>query len=582
MATFRVWAPRAGAVDVVLGGGRVPMRAVGRGYWEGEVPSATAGTDYAFSLDGGPPRPDPRSAWQPSGVHRPSRLPDRAAVAGTAGRWQPPPLGSAIVYELHVGTFTPAGTFEAAIERLDHLVDLGVTHVELMPVAEFPGRRGWGYDGVDLYAAHHAYGGPEGLRRLVDACHGRGLAVLLDAVYNHLGPSGNYLGEFGPYFTDRYRTPWGDAINFDARGSDEVRRFFCDNALMWLADYRIDGLRLDAAHAMLDRSALHFLEQLVVEVRALEAHLGRHLVLIAESDLNDPRLVWDRPAGGYGLDAQWNEDFHHALHAVLTGERTGYYADFGTLGDLATTLREAFVYAGRHSVYRGRRHGRSARGLSGHRFVGCLQNHDQVGNRARGDRTGQLMSLGRLKVGAALVLTAPFVPMLFQGEEWGAATPFQYFTDHEDPELGRAVSDGRRREFAAFGWDPSDVPDPQDPATFERSRLDWGELAREPHAGLLAWHRQLIRLRRAQPALSDGRMDLVRTVFDESARWLTVERGPVTIACNLAGAAQRVRLGADRPRRILLASDPAVDVGGDGIELPADSLAILGEGAAPR
>ena len=456
------------------------MTARADGWWTAEAVSAAPGTDYAFRLDGGPPLPDPRSVWQPQGVHGPSRVLDHGAFPWTDGRWQQGPLPSAVLYELHVGTFTPEGTFEAAIARLDHLVDLGITHVELMPVAEFPGSRGWGYDGVDLYAPHHAYGGPEGLKRLVNACHAKGFAVLLDVVYNHLGPAGNYLERFGPYFTARHQTPWGPAVNLDGPGSDEVRRFFCDNALMWLRDYHLDGLRLDAVHALVDTSAVSFLEQLAAEVHALEAHLGRHLVLIAESDLNDPRVVRPPELGGYGLGAQWSDDFHHALHTVLTGERDGYYADFGSLADLAKALTGTFVYDGRYSHFRGRRHGRPTAGLTGDHFLGYLQNHDQIGNRAQGERSSHLPNSGRLKIAAALVLTSPFIPLLFQGEEWGASTPFQYFTDHDDPELGRAVREGRRVEFAGFGWAPEAIPDPQDPATFARSKLDWQERARSP------------------------------------------------------------------------------------------------------
>jgi maltooligosyltrehalose trehalohydrolase len=501
---------------------------------------------------------------------------DRSAFPWTDHGWQPPAFEAAVVYELHVGTFTPAGTFEAAIERLDHLVRLGVTHVELMPVAEFAGARGWGYDGVDLYAPHHSYGGPAGLMRLVDACHARGLAVLLDVVYNHLGPTGNYLARFGPYFTDQYRTPWGDAVNLDGAESDEVRRFFCDNALMWLADYHVDGLRIDAVHALLDRSAIHLLEELARDVRALEARLGRRLVVIAESDLNDPRVVRPVEAGGYGLDAQWNEDFHHALHAALTGERHGYYADFGRLADVASALGRGFVYAGQRSAYRRRRHGRSPAGLAGHRFVGCLQNHDQVGNRARGERMSHLVPPGRLLIGAALVLTAPFVPMLFQGEEWGARTPFLYFTDHADPALGQAVREGRRREFAAFGWDPADIPDPQSPETFARSKLDWSEIGREPHARLLEWHRRLIALRRGAADLTDGRLDQVGVSLDEDARWLAVERGAFTVAANLGMAAARVPLPPARARRVVLSSSSDVRVEAAHVMVAPDAVVVLG------
>jgi maltooligosyltrehalose trehalohydrolase len=572
---FRLWSPTATTVEVALGDTRLPMTLGPGGWWTVDVPAAGPGADYAFSLDGGPPLPDPRSPWQPYGVHGPSRVLDHQVFTWTDAGWQQGPLASAILYELHVGTFTPTGTFEAAIERLDHLVALGITHIELMPVAQFPGSRGWGYDGVDLYAPHHGYGGPEGLKRLVDAAHGRGLAVILDVVYNHLGPAGNYLERFSPYFSARHHTPWGEAVNLDGPSSEEVRRFFCENALMWLRDYHLDGMRLDAVHALVDTSAVHFLEQLATEVQALAAHLGRHMVLIAESDLNDPRLVRPPELSGYGLTAQWSDDFHHALHSVLTGERAGYYADFWSMADLAKALMGAFVYDGRYSRFRGRRHGRPATGLSGHRFLGYVQNHDQIGNRAQGERSSHLVSPGRLKIAAGLVLTSPFVPLLFQGEEWSASAPFQYFTDHEDPELGRAVSEGRRSEFAAFGWSPDEVPDPQDAATYARSRLHWGELACEPHASVLDWHRRLIRLRRQLPALADGRMDQVRVRFDEGARWLVLERGPVTVACNLATQAQTVPLPEQRSPRVLLRSETEIAVTAAGAIMPAESLVIL-------
>ncbi|HVV45360.1 MAG TPA: malto-oligosyltrehalose trehalohydrolase [Bryobacteraceae bacterium] len=451
MSEFHVWAPHAKTVDVMIGDRRVPMTRHSREWWSASVADAEPGTDYAFSLDGGKPLPDPRSPWQPYGVHGASRTVDHSAFEWTTRSWQPPPLSSAIIYELHIGTFTPKGTFESAIDRLDYLKNLGITHVEIMPVAEFPGDRGWGYDGVDLFAPHHAYGGPEGMKTLIDACHRAGLAVILDVVYNHLGPDGNYLGLFGPYYTQQHHTPWGEAVNLDGAGSIEVRRFFCDNALMWLRDYHVDGLRLDAIHAIFDSSAIHFLEQLSREVEELEAATGRHFFLIAESDLNDPRVVTPREAGGFGFNAQWSDDFHHAVHTLLTGESAGYYADFGRMRDLAAALQDVFVYGGRESAHRGRAHGKPVRGLSGHRFIACIQNHDQVGNRAKGERIGALAGIARQKIGAALLLCGPSVPMLFQGEEFGAATPFQYFTNHSDPELGAAVSKGRREEFASFG-----------------------------------------------------------------------------------------------------------------------------------
>lgn len=573
MQTFRVWAALPERVEAQVAGQRYPMRRGQDNWWTVKVESAGPGSDYGFVLDGEGPFPDPRSPWQPNGVHALSRLVAHDFEWNDSS-FRASPLASSVIYELHIGTFTPEGTFESAIANLDHLVQLGVTHVELMPVAEFSGQHGWGYDGVHVFAPHHAYGGPEALKRLVDACHARGLAVLLDVVYNHLGPSGNYLAKYAPYFHSRYHTPWGWAVNFDGPHSDEVRRFFCDNALMWLRDYHFDGLRLDAVHAIFDTSARPFLEQLGDEVKQLSRQTGRPLVVIPESDLNDPRLLWPPDRGGFGLDAQWSDDFHHALHALLTGERAGYYGDFGTVADLAKALRNAYVYDGRYSAHRQRRHGRPPIGLSSHHFLGYAQTHDQVGNRAQGERLSQLVSPGRLKIAAALTLTSPFVPLLFQGEEWGASTPFQYFTDHPDPELAKAVREGRRKEFAAFGWKPKDIPDPQAPDTFLRSKLRWDELSREPHAGLLEWHRQLIRLRQREPALLDDRLEAVQTRLDESARWLAVERGPFTVVCLLSERAQRVPVRAGA-QALLLASDDSIQVANGGVIMPPDSVCVL-------
>ncbi len=575
MHEFRVWVPTAKRVEVQIGEVRFPMQRSEGGWWKAEIASAGPGADYGFVVDGAGPFPDPRSAWQPNGVHGLSRVVEHESFEWQDSGFRQAPLSHAVIYEVHAGTFTPPGTFEGAIERLDHLSRLGVTHVELMPVNAYAGNHGWGYDGVDLFAPHPAYGGPEDLKRLVNACHQRGLAALLDVVYNHLGPSGNYLGKFAPhYFNSRYHTPWGAAINFDGAHSDEVRRFFCDNALMWLRDYHFDGLRLDAVHAILDTSALPFLEQLGAEVKQLAARLGRPLVVIPESSLNDPRLLWPVERGGFGLDAQWSDDFHHALHTVLTGESSGYYKDFGTLADLAKALANAFVYDGQYSAHRQRRHGRPPAGLDGHHFLGYAQNHDQVGNRGRGERLSQLVSLGRAKIAAACVLTSPFVPMLFQGEEWGASTPFQYFTDHPEPELARAVREGRRNEFAAFGWNPEEVPDPQAPETFERSKLDWSELTRAPHAELLDWHRQLIQLRRREAALRDGRLERVNTRFDEAARWFAIERPPILVVCNLAPRAQDVPL-TRAEHKTVLESGPGIQLGRYRITLPPDSVAVL-------
>ena len=574
MHTFSVWAPLPKTVEVQIGGKMFPMTADSSGWWTADVPSAKAGDDYGFVLDGEGPFPDPRSPSQPHGVHKLSRLVEQNQFRWTDKNWQPPPLLSALFYELHIGTFTPAGTFLSTIEKVDHLVALGVTHVELMPVVEFSGGRGWGYDGVDLFSPHHAYGAPDDLKKLVDACHARGLAVMLDVVYNHPGPSGNYLAKFAPYFTKKFSTVWGEGVNFDGAESDGVRRFVCDNALMWLRDFHFDGLRLDAVHGMVDTSATHILEQLKIEVEELSAQLGRPLVLIPESDLNDPRLLWPRERGGFQLDAQWSDDFHHALHAVLTGEKGGYYSDFGKLEDLAKALHQAFVYDGTFSDHCRRKHGRAPEGLCGRNFLGYLQNHDQIGNRAKGERSSQLMSLGKLKIGAALVLTSPFLPLLFQGEEWGASTPFFYFTDYQEPELANAVREGRCREFAAFGWKPEETADPQARETFEQSKLNWREITRAPHAEILDWHKKLIRLRRGEPDLSDGRMDRVRTRFDAERRGLVVERGAVSVACNVSVKSETVSLRAGNYRALLI-SETDAKISGDKIILPPESVAVL-------
>jgi maltooligosyltrehalose trehalohydrolase len=478
------------------------------------------------------------------------------------------------MYECHVGTFTTAGTFDAAIEHLGYLKGLGISHVELMPVAEFSGNRGWGYDGVDLYAPHHTYGGPEGLKRFVDACHRHGLGVILDVVYNHFGPHGNFLPRFGPYLTDTYRTPWGDAVNLDGEHSREVRRFLCDNALMWLRDYHVDGLRLDAVHAIFDASAIHFLEQLATEVRALEAQLGRQLMVIAESDLNQPRLVTAFDAGGYGVDAQWSDDFHHAIHAYLTREQSGYYADFGSLANVAKALSSPYVYDGIYSRHRKRIHGRPALSLEADRFVVCIQNHDQIGNRAKGERLGQLISLDLLKIAAALLMTSPFAPLIFQGEEWNASSPFQYFTDHKDPALAQAVREGRRREFAHFVNAADEVPDPQARETFERSKLHWEERECGGHAEMLAWYRNLIELRRQ--SRRPLRPSQVAVDFDEAAKWLHMQGGSLTIVCNFGASKMRVPLPSrERDVRLALASKEPVEVTSEAVEMPPVSVAIL-------
>jgi maltooligosyltrehalose trehalohydrolase len=583
MTLFTLWAPRAERVELCLGRGpdaerREMLRAERHGWWELAAPDQGPGADYAFALDGGTPRPDPRSRFQPYGVHGVSQVDDAAGFAWTDGDWPGLALDDGVVYELHIGTFTPEGTFDAAIGRLDYLVALGVDFVEVMPVAAFPGRHGWGYDGVDLWAVHESYGGPDGLRRLVDACHARGLGVVLDVVYNHLGPSGNYLGEFGPYFTAKHQTPWGAAVNLDDAGSDEVRAFIVGNALNWFSAYHLDGLRLDAVHALADTRAIHVLEELSLAVDELAEEFGRPLTLIAETDLNDPRIITPRGHHGMGVHAQWSDDFHHALHTLLTGERQGYYADFGSIAALAKTLEGAYFHDGTWSSFRGRSHGRpvDTELLGGGRFVVFLQDHDQVGNRALGDRISDALSPDRLRIGAALLLTSPFVPMLFMGEEWGASTPWCYFTDHPEPELGRAVREGRRREFAEHGWAAESVPDPQDPDTFARSRLDWAEPLKEPGRALFEWYRALIALRRGTPDLGSGSLRDVGVEYDERARWLVVRRGAVRVAVNLAGEPQRVSTGA-AVLEVLLVSAPPVQARAwsTELELPPESVAIV-------
>ena len=570
MTSMRVWAPRSSTVELEAGGVRTSMARQDGGWWTGEL----AGEDYAFVLDGGDPRPDPRSAWQPHGVHGPSRLVDHAAFDWTDAAWRGVPLAGSVLYELHVGTFTSQGTFDAAAGHLDHLVELGVSALELLPCNAFAGERGWGYDGVAWFAVHHPYGGPEGLKRLVDACHARGIGVVMDVVYNHLGPAGNYLPEFGPYLTEAHTTPWGPAVNLDRAGSDEVRRYVIDNALMWLRDYHVDGLRIDAVHALVDERATHLLEELVVEVEALGAQLRKPLFLIAESDLNDPRTISTREAGGQGLDGQWTDDVHHALHATLTGETAGYYNDFKGLDIVAKVLSDAFLHDGTWSSFRERRHGRPVPPtLSGHRFVVYLQDHDQVGNRAVGDRISESLSDGMLKVGAALLLTSAFTPMLFMGEEWGARTPWQFFSDHEG-ELGEAVRRGRRAEFGSHGWATEEVPDPQAVSSFEDSTLDWAEPEQQAHVSLLAWHRDLIALRRARPELSDGRRDRVRTTYDPDGRWIVVRRGAVAVVCNLSD--ERLSVPVDgSPRSALLASERGFVHRDGGIELAGESVVVV-------
>ncbi|HSF42045.1 MAG TPA: malto-oligosyltrehalose trehalohydrolase [Thermoanaerobaculia bacterium] len=551
---FRVWAPKARAVEVdVCGSRRVPLEPRDDGYFEVELDGVPPGTTYSFRLDGGDRRPDPASRFQPQDVHGPSAVVDHR-FEWTDDAWAGLSLPEHILYELHVGTFTPEGTFDAVIPHLDRLADLSVTAVELMPVAQFPGSRNWGYDGVLPYAVQNSYGGPEGLKRLVDACHGRGLAVVLDVVYNHLGPEGNYLSEFGPYFTERYKTPWGLALNYDGPCSDPVRRYFLESALSWIADYHVDGLRLDAVHAIADNSERPFLQELGTEVRSLADRLARRVHMFPESDRNTLFYLRRPERGGCGFDAQWTDDFHHSLHTLLTGEQSGYYQDFGSLDQMATAMSGGFVYTGQYSPYRRRRHGVPAGEMSGERHVVCSQNHDQTGNRMNGERLASLTDFESLKLAAGAVLLSPFLPLLFMGEEYGETAPFLYFVSHSDEGLIRAVREGRKEEFTAFGW-TEEPPDPQSPETFERSRIDPTLREQGRHAALHAFYKKLIRLRKTVPALARTTKEDVEVTLVEADRVILVRRrsgeGDVLLAFNFAEEEKTLALPEGDWRKLL-------------------------------
>jgi maltooligosyltrehalose trehalohydrolase len=574
MTLFEVWVPEK-TVKLRIAGEDREMEPAEDGWWRLDVPGAAPGADYSFVLsDNATPLPDPRSAWQPQGVHAASRVYDHAAFGWTDGGWTGRQVAGAVLYEMHVGTFTATGTFDAAIERLDHLVDLGIDLVELLPVNSFNGEYNWGYDGVCWYAPHEVYGGPDGLKRFVDAAHARGLGVVLDVVYNHFGPSGAYAPMFAPYLSAAGTNPWGDSVNLDGPHSGEVRRYIIDSVLMWLRDYHVDGLRLDAVHALVDESAINLLEQMTREVETLSTHLGRPLSLIAESDLNDPKLITPREAGGYGLQAQWDDDVHHAFHTLLTGERQGYYGDFGSLDCLQTVLEGAFFHADTWSSFRQRRHGRPVNRnlIPGHRFVAYLQNHDQIGNRAVGDRLSASLSPGLLKLGATLLMTSPFTPMLFMGEEWAASNPWQFFTSHPEPELATAVRNGRRREFASHGWAEAEVPDPQDPATFERSKLDWDELGKPGHSEILDLYKKLIALRHSREDLSNPWLDKVEVWHGD--QYVVMRRGRCVVAANLASTTRTVSVRAV-PSKVLLATSPGVVLHRDRVDLPAETAVVV-------
>ncbi len=570
---FAVWAPLPERVQLDVDGVRHPMTRSDDGWWRAVV-DANADSRYGFVLDDDATvLPDPRSPRQPDGVHERSQLWDPSSVTWNDSGWQGRSIEGAVIYELHVGTFTPGGTFDSAIDKLDYLVDLGVDFVELMPVNSFSGTRGWGYDGVLWYSVQESYGGPDGLVRLVDACHARGLGVVIDAVFNHLGPSGNYLPKYGPYLTEA-NTGWGQGLNVSEADADEVRRYILDCALRWMTDFHADGLRLDAVHALADRTAIHILEEMSAETDELAARLGRPLSLIAESDLNDPRLITPRDRGGYGMTAQWDDDIHHAIHTAVSGERQGYYSDFGTLEALANTLQNGYFHAGTYSSFRGRRHGRplDTATIPATRLLAYTSDHDQVGNRAVGDRPSQNLDFGQLAVKAALVLASPYTAMLFMGEEWASSSPFQFFTSHPEPELARATAEGRKAEFADHGWDADEIPDPQDPETFERSKLEWDEVEVGDHARLRELYKALIALRHDEPDLADPWLDHMSIDYDEQQRWIALHRGAFTIVCNIGEQAVTVPVNG----AVVLASDePAIE---DATTLQGHSFAILRTG----
>ncbi|MGL5828614.1 MAG: malto-oligosyltrehalose trehalohydrolase [Angustibacter sp.] len=591
MHRHAVWAPGAQRVELIVRPGdaetSTALHPSTGGWWRSDGAGAEHGTDYCYRVDGGPPLPDPRSPWQPAGVHGPSRVFDPDRFSWTDRDWTGPRHGrgalGAVLYELHIGTFTPEGTFAAAIKHLDHLVELGVDIIQLMPITAFAGKWGWGYDSVHAYAVHEPYGGPSGLQNFVNAAHGAGLGVSLDMVYNHLGPCGNYLGQFGPYFTDKYHTPWGPAINLDGPHSSAVRRWIIDNALRWFRDFHIDALRLDAVHELRDDSATHILAQLSEETSMLSQSLGRRLDLIAESDLNDPRTIEAASQDGLGMTAQWADDVHHAVHAALTGERQGYYVDFGSLEVLAQCLTRVFRHDGQWSTFRGRTWGRAVdpQRHRGHAFVVSLQTHDQVGNRALGERIDRLMTPGQQAIGAALICTSAFSPMLFMGEEWSATSPWQFFTDFDEPELAEAVRRGRRQEFAAHGWPPEAIPDPQDPRTRDRSVLRWDELRHAPHQRMFRWYQSLLALRRHHRELQEDSLANVSVEFSESDQWLVVARGDLRIAANLADSGQKIPLDGEPIDVVLCWDSTSTQLQDGSMHLGPHGVAIVRIEAGP-
>ncbi len=571
MPDFAVWAPRPQLVRLDVDAALHEMTRSDDGWWRAAADCPT-NARYGFVIDDDPTvLPDPRSPRQPDGVHERSQLWDASTFHWTDDQWSGRSIAGSVIYELHTGTFTQGGTFDSAIEKLDYLVDLGVEFVELMPVNAFNGPHGWGYDGVLWYAVHEPYGGPDGLARFVDACHSRGLGVLIDTVFNHFGPSGNYLPRFAPYLSS-VSNPWGEGVNLCGPDADEVRRYVIECALRWMRDFHVDGLRLDAVHALIDNTAIHILEELTAETDSLSAVLGRPLSLIAESDLNDPRLITPRDHGGYGLTAQWDDDIHHAIHTAVSGERQGYYSDFGSMATLATTLQNGYFHAGTYSSFRHRRHGRplDTSTIPATRLMAYTCTHDQIGNRALGDRPAQNLDYGQLAIKATLALGSPYTAMLFMGEEWASSRPFQFFCSHPEPELAKATAEGRKAEFAEHGWDAAEIPDPQDPETFLRSKLDWDEVDRPDHKRLLTFYRDLIALRRNEPDMADPWLTHLLVDYDEDQRWIVMRRGQIVVACNLGTEPVTVPATGE-----LLLSWGEPDTSAEGTVLSAHSVAVL-------
>ena len=568
---YAVWAPEPDRVRLVVDDAEYPLTKGDDDWWSTDAVMPVVGARYGFRIgDDDAVRPDPRSRYQPEGVHGPSEVVDPARFAWTDESWTGRPARGAVIYEMHIGTYTPEGTLDAAAQKLDHLVELGVEFVELLPVNAVNGEWNWGYDGVGWFSVHAPYGGPDAYDRFVDTAHALGLGVIQDVVYNHLGPSGNYLPLYGPYLLAGLGNTWGDSVNVE---HPEVRRYVLDNVRMWFRDHHVDGLRLDAVHAIRDTTRPHVLASMADETDAYSSFIGRPLSLIAESDLNDPVMFRPREAAGYGLAGQWSDDFHHAVHVALTGETNGYYADFAPLSALAKVLEDGFFHDGTWSSFRGKRHGRPIdRGTSPvTALVVANQNHDQIGNRAAGDRLAATLDDEGLVIAAALTLLGPFTPMLFMGEEFAASTPWQFFTSHPEHDLGEATAKGRIEEFAKMGWDESSVPDPQEPSTFEDSKLDWSELETGRHAVLLDAYRRLGALRRSEPALTDPRFGETGVEYDGDARWLVLTRGDLKMAINLADQEARVAVSAET---VLFASDASI-AAGSSLLLPAHSVAIV-------